>query len=84
MGSVRNARAVLYQGAIDAFEKGRALAPGDKNFWVALGLAYDELGRFHEGEWMLDQARALDPKFAPMRDLYEDHLRRWQTGKTGL
>jgi len=78
------ARLSFYQGAIMAFEKGRALAPRDKTFAVSLGLAYDELGRFAEGEWMFNEALALDPKSAPTKQIYEAHLEHWRLGETAL
>jgi len=77
----RATRTGLYEAAIDTFEKGRTVAPQEKGFWVALGQAYDQLGRFQEAEWMLDQARELDPKFVPLKDLYDEHLRRWQRAR---
>jgi O-antigen ligase len=75
------ARASMYEAAIDTFKKGRVVAPREKSFAMALGMAYDELGRFPEGEWMLDEAMNLDPKFAPARDVYQEHLRRWRGEK---
>jgi hypothetical protein len=77
-----DARASFYQDALVALEKGRLLAPRDKTFAVSLGLAYDELGRFAEGEWMLEEAMLLDPRSQPTRDIYIAHLRNWQTGTT--
>jgi O-antigen ligase len=76
-----SARASMYEAAIDTFNKGRAIAPREKSFAMALGMAYDELGRFPEGEWMLGEARHLDPKFAPAKEVYEEHLRRWRGEK---
>ena len=78
------ARLSFYQGAIMAFEKGRALAPQDKTFAVSLGLAYDELGRFTEGEWMFNEALALDPKSTPTKQIYEAHLEHWRRGRNSL
>jgi len=77
----RATRTGLYEAAIDSFEKGRAVAPQEKSFWVALGQAYDQLGRFEEAEWVLYQAQALDPNFQPLKDLYNEHLRRWQRAR---
>jgi O-antigen ligase len=78
------ARLSFYQAAITAFEKGRALAPRDKTFAVSLGLAYDELGRFAEGEWMFNEALALDPKSTPTKQIYQAHLEHWRRGSTAL
>jgi O-antigen ligase len=78
------ARLYFYQAALTAFEKGRALAPQDKTFAVSLGLTYDELGRFGEGEWMFNEARALDPRSIPTKELYEAHLTNWRRGTTEL
>lgn len=78
------ARLSFYQGAITAFEKGRVLVPRDKTFAVSLGLAYDELGRFAEGEWMFNEALALDPRSTPTKQIYEAHLEHWRRGTTAL
>lgn len=78
------ARLSFYQAAITAFEKGHALAPRDKTFAVSLGLAYDELGRFAEGEWMFNEALALDPRSTPTKQIYEAHLEHWRRGTTAL
>jgi len=77
----RATRTGLFEAAIDTFEKGRAVAPSEKAFWMALGQAYDQLGRFQEAEWMLYQARLLDPNFVPLKDVYDEHLRRWQRAR---
>ncbi|MEY2537533.1 MAG: hypothetical protein QOG67_1273 [Verrucomicrobiota bacterium] len=74
------ARASYYEAAIKAFEKGRELSPRDRTFIVSLGLAYDELGRFPEAEWMFGEALVLDPRSQPTKDIYEAHLRLWRTG----
>lgn len=73
-------RSYFYEAALRAFEQGRALAPRDKTFAVSLGLTYDQLGRFAEGEWMFNEALALDPKSIPTRDIYEAHLENWRRG----
>jgi O-antigen ligase len=70
-------RKMLYQGAITAFETGRALAPMDETFPMEMGFAYDDLGRFPEAEWMFDQALALDPKSTSLQQYYGTHLARW-------
>jgi O-antigen ligase len=74
------ARSVFYEGAITAFEKGRALAPQEKAFAAGMGIAYDALGRFAEAEWMYDEVLALDPKFIPTKQIYEAHLEQWRRG----
>ncbi len=75
------ARKSLYQAALDAFWKGRSLAPRDENFALELGYTYDVLERFPEAEWMFAEARALDPRSTTARQCYEAHLDRWrQTG----
>ena len=71
-------RASLFQVAIVAFEKGRALAPRDDTFPVELAAIYDALERFPEAEWMFDEAIRLDPKYAPTRQRYQAHLEKWQ------
>ena len=76
------ARSVFYEGAIRAFEKGRALAPEEKAFAAGMGMAYDALGRFAEAEWMYDQVLALDPKFIPTKQIYQAHLKQWRQGIT--
>jgi O-antigen ligase len=72
------ARESLYRAALDAFWKGRTLAPRDENFALDLGYTYDALNRYSEGEWMLDEARALDPRSASVKESYEAHLDRWR------
>jgi Flp pilus assembly protein TadD len=75
------ARKSLYQAALDAFWKGRSLAPRDENFALELGYTYDALERFPEAEWMFAEAQALDPRSTTARQCYEAHLDRWrQTG----
>jgi tetratricopeptide (TPR) repeat protein len=76
------ARSIFYEGAITAFEKGRALAPQEKAFAAGMGMAYDALGRFAEAEWMYDEALALDPKFIPAKQAYKAHLELWRQGRT--
>jgi Flp pilus assembly protein TadD len=78
------ARLHFYQAAFKAFQQGHVLAPRDKTFAVSLGLTYDELGRFAEGEWMFNEALALDPRSIPTKDLYEAHLKNWRRGTTEL
>jgi hypothetical protein len=71
-------RASFYRAATEAFEKARALAPMEQGFALTLGMLYDMLGRFEEGEWMLGIARDLDPRSVAVRQYYEWHLRQWQ------
>jgi O-antigen ligase len=78
------ARFSFYQAAIRAFENGRALAPRDKTFVVGIGFIYDEMGRFAEGEWMFNEALALDPRSIPTKKIYEAHLDSWRRGTTAL
>ena len=78
----RKAQAQTYEEAIAAFKKGRALAPMDKTFAVELGLTYDELGRYSEGERVFEQALKLDPKSTSTRGYYQAHLKRWKEGRS--
>jgi O-antigen ligase len=71
-------RALLFQVAILAFEKGWALARQDETFPIELASIYDALERFSEAEWIYDEAIRLDPKSAPMRECYEVHLEKWR------
>jgi tetratricopeptide (TPR) repeat protein len=77
------ARLSFYEAAINAFEKGRMLAPLDRNFAIQLASVYDELGRFAEAEWMFNEALRLDPKSESLRRYYEAHLERWELWLTG-
>ena len=74
-----NTRIACYDEAIGTLEKARALAPQDRTFLVPLGLAYDEIGRFPEAEWMFYEARHWDPKSIYLGEVYKYHLSRWQT-----
>lgn len=78
----RQERDSLYQAALAAFERGRALAPQDKTFALDLAFAFDALGRFAEAEWMFSEAFSLDPKSTSTRDYYEAHLTRWRESKS--
>ncbi len=71
-------RASFYGAAIAAFDSARALAPMEETFPMTLGLLYDLLGRFPEGEWMLGLAVSLDPKSEAVRQYYQAHLTRWR------
>lgn len=72
-------RAWFYRRALEAFKKGRILAPLDEGFSLQLGFTYDALGRFAEGEWMYDEALRLDPKSVSTQRYYARHLERWRT-----
>ena len=74
------ARASFYEAAIEAFQSARALAPREQGFTLTLGLLYDLLGRFDEAETVLKIALALDPKSKAVRQYYEAHLQRQQSG----
>jgi hypothetical protein len=71
----------LYQAAIEAFESGRALAPLEEAFSVGIADGYDSLGRFAEGEWMYEEAVALDPRSTPLQSAYQAHLSRWRAAQ---
>jgi hypothetical protein len=51
---------------------------------VSIGLMYDEMRRFAEGEWMFKEALALDPRSIPTKQIYEAHLDHWRRGTTEL
>jgi Flp pilus assembly protein TadD len=74
------ARQSLYQTALEAFWKGRALVPRDENFALELGYTYDALARYPEAEWMFAEARTLDPRSTIVKESYEAHLDRWRKG----
>ena len=76
------ARESLYQAALDAFWRGRILAPREENFALDLAYTYDALNRYSEAEWMFDQARALDPRSTSVQESYEAHLDRWRKAST--
>jgi O-antigen ligase len=68
----------FYQQALAAFESGRVLAPREEAFAIGVADSYDALGRFTEGEWMYQEALALDPKSTSLNALYQAHLNRWR------
>lgn len=70
------ARASFYNAAIEAFQAARALAPREQSYALTLGMLYDLLGRFDEGEASLKVALALDPKSEAVRQYWEAHLER--------
>lgn len=67
-------RTSRYREAALALEAAHALAPKDRNFTLALALAYDQLGRFDEAELMYAATIALDPKWPWIKEHYEGHL----------
>jgi hypothetical protein len=76
--SASPARISCYEDALSALEKGRELAPPDRNFLVPLALTYDELGRFIEAEWIFYEAQHWDPKSIYLNEIYKYHLSRWR------
>jgi hypothetical protein len=44
--------------------------------------AYDSLGRFTEGEWMYQEALALDPRSRSLASSYQAHLKKWRDSGT--
>ena len=74
--------AQFYQEALAAFETGRALAPREEAFAIGMADAYDALGRFNEGEWMYQEALALDPRSTSLNSLYQAHLKKWRDSGT--
>jgi O-antigen ligase len=74
----------FYQEALAAFESGRALAPREEAFAIGMADSYDALKRFSEGEWMYQEALALDPRSTSLNALYQAHLKKWRdTGTKG-
>lgn len=78
-----DARAHCYEQPITTLEQARALAPQDRTFLVPLALAYDELGRFSEAEWLFYEARHWDPKSIYLAEVYKYHLSRWRKAHPG-
>ena len=72
------AQTSLYLAGADALEAARALAPLEENYPLTLGMLYDLLGRYAEGEWMLDLALDLDPRGEAVQQYYQAHLARWR------
>ena len=75
-------RTSFYNAAIDAFESARALAPQEQSFALTLGLLYDLVGRFEDGEASLKVALQLDPKSEAVRQYWEAHLERRRAAET--
>jgi O-antigen ligase len=74
-------RVLFYEAAIRELQNARELAPQDMTFATELGFVYDALGRFTEGEWMYQEAIALDPKSNLLKQDYQTHLEKWRTGE---
>lgn len=77
-------RVSFYEVAIQELQDAHTLAPRDETFVTELGFVYDALGRFTEGEWMYQQAIALDPKLRLLRQDYQAHLEKWRNGDTSF
>ena len=75
------AQASFYRAAVEAFESARALAPQEQTFALTLGLLYDLLGQFAEGERVLKLALELDPKSEAVQQYYQAHLVRRQAAE---
>ena len=50
---------------------------------IALGRAYDSLGRYPEAEWMFGRALAWDPRSVVVQKSYAAHLDFWKRGARG-
>ena len=61
---------------------GRALASREEAFAIGMADSYDALERFNEGEWMYQEALALDPKSKSLSSLYQAHLKKWRDSGT--
>lgn len=66
------------KAALGPFQRALALAPEDETFLIALGRAYDSLGRYPEAEWMFGRARAWDPRSEVVQKSYTAHLDYWK------
>lgn len=64
--------------ALVELQKAHNLAPLDEVLFIQIARVYDAMGRFAEGEWMYQEAMALDPKSWVLRKMYQAHLRHWQ------
>jgi O-antigen ligase len=67
-----------YRAAVAAFERARVLAPLDGTYPLDIATTYDEMGHFAEAEPMYTLARALDPRFNDVSNLYQIHLESWK------
>jgi O-antigen ligase len=72
----------FYGEALVAFETAYALAPREEAFAIGMADSYDALGRFNEGEWMYEEALALDPRSTSLAALYQAHLKKWRDSGT--
>jgi tetratricopeptide (TPR) repeat protein len=68
----------FYRAAVAAFERARTLAPLDGTYPLDIASTYDEMGAFAEAEPMYALARALDPQFTDLANLYQVHLESWK------
>ncbi|HXM74046.1 MAG TPA: O-antigen ligase family protein [Chthoniobacterales bacterium] len=76
------ARALIYEAALSAFQNARTLAPQDSLLAIELGSLYDTVGRFSEAEWMWNEALRLDPRSTSLNEAYQAHLNRWRNAGT--
>jgi O-antigen ligase len=74
-------RAPLYDAAVAAFERARALAPLDGTYPLDMASTYDEMGRFFDAERMYVLARAHDPQSIDVANVYQTHLEVWQKAR---
>lgn len=81
-GQAGTATVQFYEEALAAFEKGRALAPREEAFAIGVADSYDALQRFAEGEWIYEEALALDPRSESLKSLYEAHWKKWRDSGT--
>lgn len=75
-----NARTLLYERALSAFDRARRLSPLDRTYLLDMASVYDSLGRFPEAEWMYYLARPRDPHSETVENMYLTHLDAWQNG----
>jgi O-antigen ligase/Tfp pilus assembly protein PilF len=77
------ARASFERAALAPFQAALALAPNDETLLIALGRAYDSLGRYPEAEWMFGRALDWDPRSNVVQKSYVAHLEFWRGEKPG-
>ncbi len=77
------ARASFERAALAPFQAALALAPNDETLLIALGRAYDSLGRYPEAEWMFGRALDWDPRSNVVQKSYAAHLEFWRGEKPG-